>query len=66
MSTDCGEKFENPDSFHVVYMGDERSFDLEENSIFSPRWSTLMTTSGDFLTHKLRLIIGKEYATLYL
>jgi hypothetical protein len=21
-----------------------------------------MTTSGDFLTHKLRLIIGKEYA----
>jgi hypothetical protein len=31
MSTDCGEKFENPDSFHVVYMGDEKIiFDLEE------------------------------------
>jgi hypothetical protein len=30
MSTDCGEKFENPDSFHVVYMGDERSFSISK------------------------------------
>jgi hypothetical protein len=32
-------------------MGDEKIiFDLEEFRIFSPRWSTLMMTSGDFYT----------------